>query len=96
MIWNKEPMFQANIMLKFLYNWRAAIIVFPALFLYCGFIPLLKACGAVKISWMWALCPIWAPFVAFWTIVGFIALTTVVCELGFLIFPDKNPMDYSH
>ena len=75
---------------RFLCNWRAAIIVFPAMALYCGFIPLLKACGAVKISWMWALCPIWAPFVAYWTIVVFIAFVAIISEIGFLILPDKN------
>lgn len=73
---------------RFLYDWRAAIVAFPAIAFYCGFVPLLKLFGVVKMSWLWALCPIWIPFAAFWIIVGFIAFVTIVTEIGFIIIPD--------
>ena len=75
---------------RFLYDWRAAIVAFPAIAFYCGFIPLLKLCGVVKMSWLWALSPIWIPFAAFWIVVGFVAFLALVAEVGFLILPDEN------
>jgi len=77
----------------FLYDWRSALVAFPAMFLYCGFLPVLKFCGIVSLSWFWALAPIWMPFVAFWLIVGFICFVVLVTELGFEILPDENLLD---
>lgn len=77
----------------FLYNWRSAIVAFPAIFLYCGFLPLLKIFGIVNYSWLWALAPIWIPFFSFWIFVGFVAFLTLVVEIGFVILPDKSIID---
>lgn len=78
---------------NFLYDWRSALIAFPSMFLYCGFLPLLKVFGIVKTAWVWALAPIWMPFVGFWLIVGFVCFVVLVTELGVEILPDKNIFD---
>ena len=78
---------------NFLYNWRSAIIAFPAMFLYCGFLPLLKVLGAIKMAWIWTLAPIWMPFLGFWLIVGFVCFVVLVTELGFEIMPDEDLFD---
>lgn len=75
---------------RFLYDWRAAIIAWSAMAFYCGFFPLLKAIGVLKISWLWALAPVWIPFAAFWYLAGFTAFTVLFTELGLIILPDKE------
>lgn len=77
----------------FLYDWRSALVAFPAMFLYCGFLPVLKLCRIVSLSWFWALAPVWMPFVGFWLIVGFVCFAVLVTELGFEILPDENIFD---
>ena len=77
----------------FLYNRRSALVAFPAIFLYCSFLPILKFCGLISINWFWALAPIWAPFVGFWLVVGMIAFLVLVTEIGFEIMPDENIFD---
>jgi len=79
-------------MSKFFCDWRSAIVAFPAMAVYSGLVPLLKLCNVVKISWLWALCPVWIPFVAFWVTTGFIACLALVTEIGFLIVPDEDLM----
>lgn len=86
-------MSKANKIPHFLYDWRSALVAFPAMFLYCGLLPILKLCGAVKMSWLWAFAPIWMPFLAFWLTVGFVAYLVLVTEIGFEIMPDKNIFD---
>ena len=78
---------------RFLYDWRSALVAFPSMLLYCGFLPLLKVLGIVKMAWIWALAPIWMPFLGFWMIVGLICFVVLVTELGFEILPDENIFD---
>ena len=77
----------------FLYNWRSAIVAFPCMALYCGFLPLLKVLNIVHISWALATFPIWGPFVGFFLIVGFVAFIALVTEIGFELLPDENILD---
>ena len=77
----------------FLYDWRSALIAFPSMLLYCGFIPVLKLCGVVSMNWFWALAPIWLPLLGFWLIVGMVAFIVLVTEIGFLIMPDVDIFD---
>lgn len=79
-------------MSKFFCDWRSAIVAFPAIVIYSGLVPLLKLCDVVKISWLWALCPVWIPFVGLWATAGFIAFLALVTEIGFLIVPDEDLM----
>ena len=76
--------------LYFLRDFRAAIVAFPAMLLYVGFLPALKLLGLLEISWIWALSPFWIPFLAFWTLIGFVSFLALVGEIGFWILPDKN------
>ena len=73
---------------SFLYDWRAAIIIWPAILFYCGFLPLLKVVGLIKISWLWALAPIWGPLAAYWYLVGLTAFVVLFTELSFEMLPD--------
>ena len=75
---------------RFLYDWRAAIIAWPAMAFYCGFLPLLKVLGIVKISWLWATAPMWGPLAIYWYFAGLTAFVVLFTELGFEILPDKE------
>ena len=83
-------MSKTNKIPHFLYDWRSALIAFPAMFLYCGFLPILKLCGIISMNWVWTLAPIWMPLLGFWLIVGMVSFLVLVTEISFLIMPDED------
>ena len=77
----------------FLYDWKSALVAFPAMLAYVGLLPALKLSGAVEISWLWALSPFWVPFAAFWILVGFVSFVVLTVEICMEILPSKNFID---